>query len=231
LSLLLFRRQAVGDLDITPIDRQLLDDSVRALAEEFRGIVSPETVARLVEESYMMLRSGATVMTFVPVLTHRFARERLQALAQAEGQIEKVMPEALFVCVHNAGRSQIAAALTHHLSHGTIAVRSAGSQPGVQILPLVEEALREVGVNVAQGFPKPLTDEVVRAADVVVTMGCGDACPIYPGKRYEDWDIPDPSGMDLDGVRRVRDEIHRHVEDLIARLHPERAATDGGVAA
>ena len=221
----------MGDLDITPMNRQLLDDSVHELAQEFRGVVSAETVERLVDESYELLRKGATVMTFVPVLTVRFARERLQALAQAEGQIEKVTPEALFVCVHNAGRSQIAAALTHQLSNGTISVRSAGSQPGEQILPLVEEALREVGIDITQEFPKPLTDEVVRAADVVVTMGCGDACPIYPGKRYEDWDIPDPSGMDLDGVRRVRDEIRRHVEDLITRLQPARAATDGGVAA
>lgn len=219
----------MGDLDIAPMDRQLLDDSVRELAGEFRGVVSTETVARLVQESYELLRSGATVLTFVPVLTFRFARERLQALAQAEGQIEKAMPEALFVCVHNAGRSQIAAALAHHLSMGTISVRSAGSRPGAQILPLVEEALREVGVDIAREFPKPLTDEVVRAADVVVTMGCGDACPIYPGKRYEDWDIPDPSDLDLEGVRRVRDEIRRHVEELITQLQPPRAAADGGL--
>jgi arsenate reductase (thioredoxin) len=217
----------VSDPDMTPMARQLLDDSVRELAAEFRGVVSAETVERLVKESYELLRAGAAVLTFLPVLTVRFARERLQALAQTEGRIEKAMPEALFVCVHNAGRSQIAAALTHHLSNGAISVRSAGSRPGEEILPLVQEALREVGVDITHEFPKPLTDEVVRAADVVVTMGCGDACPIYPGKRYEDWDIADPTGMDIDGVRRVRDEIRRRVEELITQFEPARAAADG----
>ena len=130
---------------------------------------------------------------FVPVLAHRFARERLKALAQAEGLVVKELPEVLFVCVQNAGRSQMAAGLVTLRSGGRVHVRSAGSDPAEVVNPLVAEAMAEVGIDLAEAFPKPLTDEVVRAADVVVTMGCGDACPIYPGKRYEDWEVGDPA--------------------------------------
>jgi arsenate reductase (thioredoxin) len=129
-------------------------------------------------------------------------------------------PEVLFVCVHNAGRSQMAAGLVDLRSGGRIRVRSAGSDPADQINPAVREAMEEVGVDLGRAFPKPLTDEVVRAADVVITMGCGDACPIYPGKRYEDWELDDPAGLDLDAVREIRDEIDRRVRQLIADLLP-----------
>jgi protein-tyrosine-phosphatase len=218
----------MSDQKMSPIVREALDSTVGELSEKFHGVFSTETVKRVVDESYVLLADGAEVTTFLPMLAHKFARERLKAAAQAEGKIEKQLPEVLFVCVHNAGRSQIAAALTHSLSNGTISVRSAGSQPGGQILPLVVSAMSEIGIDIAQEFPKPLTDEVVQAADFVVTMGCGDACPIYPGKRYEDWEIPDPSGMDLDGVREVRDEIRRRVEQLIGQLEPVRAGAEGG---
>ena len=127
-------------------------------------------------------------------------------------------PEVLFVCVHNAGRSQMAAGLVKLRSEGRIQVRSAGSDPAEVINPAVVEAMDEVGVDMSNEFPKPLTDEVVRAADVVITMGCGDACPVYPGKRYEDWALEDPAGQDLETVRRIRDEIDRRVETLIAEL-------------
>jgi arsenate reductase (thioredoxin) len=127
-------------------------------------------------------------------------------------------PEVLFVCVHNAGRSQMAAGLVKLRSAERIHVRSAGSQPGEQINPAVVEAMEEIGVDMAEAFPKPLTDEAVRAADVVITMGCGDACPIYPGKRYEDWAVDDPAGQDLDTVRRIRDEIDGRVQLLISDL-------------
>ena len=130
----------------------------------------------------------------------------------------KEMPEVLFVCVHNAGRSQMAAGLVRLHSQGRVHVRSAGSAPGGQIDPAVIEAMAEVGVDMSAAFPKPLTDEVVRAADVVVTMGCGDACPIYPGKRYEDWTLDDPAGQDLDSVRRIRDEIDSRVRTLVREL-------------
>jgi protein-tyrosine-phosphatase len=154
------------------------------------------------------------------VLAHRFARERLKAFGQAEGLITKEQPEALFVCVHNAGRSQMAAGLVKLRSGGRIHVRSAGSDPGEEINPAVVEAMDELGVDMAEEFPKPLTDEVVRAADVVVTMGCGDACPIYPGKKYEDWVLDDPEGQDLETVRRIRDELDAKVRRLIDELVP-----------
>ena len=155
---------------------------------------------------------------FVPVLALRFARERLRALAQAEGILHKDQLEVLFICVHNAGRSQMAAGLVKLRSHGRIHVRSAGSDPGETVNPAVVEAMSEIGVDMSEEFPKPLTDEVVRAADVVITMGCGDACPIYPGKRYEDWVLDDPDGQDLATVRRIRDEVGERVQRLIDEL-------------
>jgi arsenate reductase (thioredoxin) len=128
------------------------------------------------------------------------------------------MPEVLFVCVHNAGRSQMAAGLVKLRSKGRVHVRSAGSAPGDEINPAVVEVMTEIGVDMSEEFPKPLTDEVVRAADVVITMGCGDACPIYPGKRYEDWTLEDPDGKDVATVRRIRDEIDARVQRLVAEL-------------
>ncbi len=154
----------------------------------------------------------------MPVLAHRFARERLKAHAQTEGLVTKEMPEVLFVCVHNAGRSQMAAGLVKLRSDGRIHVRTAGSAPGEEINPTVVEVMGEVGVDLGEEFPKPLTDEVVRAADVVITMGCGDACPIYPGKRYEDWELDDPAGRDAGDVRRIRDEIDARVTALVREL-------------
>jgi arsenate reductase (thioredoxin) len=133
------------------------------------------------------------------------------------------MPEVLFVCVHNAGRSQMAAALLDQYAHGRVRVRSAGSDPADRINPRVVTAMEEIGLDVSREFPKPLTTDAVQAADVVITMGCGDACPIYPGKRYEDWELDDPADADLDGVRRIRDEIARRVERLVDELTAQRA--------
>jgi protein-tyrosine-phosphatase len=132
-----------------------------------------------------------------------------------------VKPEVLFVCVHNAGRSQMAAGLVKLRSEARVHVRSAGSDPGEEINPAVVEAMMEVGVDLGEAFPK-LTEEVVRAADVVITMGCGDACPIYPGKRYEDWELEDPAGKDLATVRRIRDQIDDRVRHLITELEEAR---------
>jgi arsenate reductase len=143
---------------------------------------------------------------------------RRDVLGQAEGTIVKDVPEVLFVCVQNAGRSQMAAALLNHRAGGRVHVRSAGSQPAEKINPAVVQALDEIGLDVGEEFPKPLTDEVVRAADVVITMGCGDACPVYPGKRYEDWEVDDPDGQPLPVVRRIRDEIDARVQTLVAEL-------------
>jgi len=148
-------------------------------------------------------------------------------MAQEPDAVTQHQPEVLFVCVHNAGRSQMAAGLVKLRSQGRIHVRSAGSDPGEQVNPAVVEAMEELGVDMGEEFPKPLTDEAVRAADVVITMGCGDACPIYPGKRYEDWELDDPAGRDLETVRRIRDELDRRVRNLIGELLPdgERSAS------
>ena len=204
---------------LDPITRHHIEQAASRLADEFAGIFSEETIARYMAESTDLL--GETkINVFVPVLAHRFTRERLKALAQAEGMVDKDQPEVLFVCVHNAGRSQMAAGLLKLRSEGRVNVRSAGSTPGDEINPNAVLALEELGVDMSEAFPKPLTDEVVRAADVVVTMGCGDVCPIHPGPRYVDWHVPDPAGQDLDTVRAIRQEIANHILDLLKELLP-----------
>lgn len=202
---------------LDPVTRQHVERAAAALQEEFAGTFAQETIARYIAESTDLL-SGGSINVFVPVLAHRFTRERLKALGQAEGIITKEMPEVLFVCVHNAGRSQMAAGLVKLRSGGRIHVRSAGSDPSEELNPAVVEAMTEIGVDMSEEFPKPLTDEVVRAADVVITMGCGDACPIYPGKRYEDWELDDPAGQDVVTARRIRDEIDERVQALVGDL-------------
>jgi arsenate reductase len=210
------------DTPMDPLTRQTFTRSIEALAEEFRGIFSLETVERYVDESVDRM-SGARVVDFIPLFVHRFSRQRLRALAQAEGMIAKDVPEVLFVCVHNAGRSQMAAALLDHHAKGRVHVRSAGSDPGDQINPAVVAAMDEWDIDLSQEFPKPLTDEFVKAADAVITMGCGDACPIYPGKRYEDWELEDPAGQPVEVVRRIRDDLDARVQQLLAELVPTRA--------
>jgi arsenate reductase (thioredoxin) len=207
------------DLHVDLITRGHLERGLGGLRDEFAGTFSPETIERYMAESLEAL-GGARLKDFLPLFVHRFARERLRALGQVEGTIAKDVPEVLFVCVQNAGRSQIAAALLDHYSEGRVHVRSAGSAPADQINPDVVTAMSEVGVDVSKEFPKPMTDEIVQAADAVITMGCGDACPIYPGKRYEDWDVDDPADADLDGVRRIRDDIGQRVRELLAEVAP-----------
>jgi arsenate reductase (thioredoxin) len=209
------------DTPMDPLTRQTFARSIADLAEEFRGIFSLETVERYVDESIDRM-SGARVVDFIPLFVHRFSRQRLRALAQAEGMIAKDVPEVLFVCVHNAGRSQMAAALLDHHAKGKVHVRSAGSDPGDQINPAVVAAMAEWGIDLSQEFPKPLNDEFVKAADAVITMGCGDACPIYPGKRYEDWELEDPAGQPVEVVRRIRDDLDARVQALLAELVPAR---------
>ena len=203
-----------------PIVRGHLDRGIEGLVDEFRGVFSRETIERYVHKSLESL-PAARFGDFIPVLVHRFARERLNALGQADGLIARDVPEVLFVCVHNSGRSQMAAALLHQRAGGLVHVRSAGSDPTERINPSVVEAMNELGVDMSREFPKPLTDEVVRAADAVITMGCGDACPIYPGKRYEDWELDDPVGGTVEEVRVIRDEIDRRVAELLKSLNSD----------
>jgi protein-tyrosine-phosphatase len=194
-----------------------LQGEIDRLADEFQGTFSRETVARCACESLEQL-AGARVTTFLHVFAYRFARERLHAQAAAEGRLLTDAPRVLFVCTHNAARSQMAAALTRHLSGGEIETYSAGSHPAGAISPTAVAAMAELGIDIADEFPKPVTDEVIRAADVIVTMGCGDACPLYPGKKYEDWDLDDPAERPLATVPRIRDEIQVRVHGLLAEL-------------
>ncbi len=153
-------------------------------------------------------------------MAERPARQRLPAPAGAEGEATDGLPTVLFLCTHNAGRSQMALGWFNHLAGGRAIAWSGGSEPGRELDPAAVEAMSEVGIDIRQEFPKPWTDEIVRAADVVVTMGCGDACPLLPGKRYEDWELDDPAGMTLEEVRPIRDEVGRRVRELLAELVP-----------
>ena len=203
-------------LDLDPVVAS--SSAVERLTEQFQGTFSRETVERVYVDSFDRFAATAKVSTYLGLFAERFARDRLRAVSQAEGAPKTGVPEVLFVCVHNAGRSQMAAALLNHRSKGRVHVRSAGSTPAAEINPAVVDAMAEIGVDLSQEFPKPLTDEVVQAADVVVTMGCGDACPVYPGKKYLDWELSDPAGKSLHEVRGIRDEIDSRVQHLLAEL-------------
>lgn len=190
---------------------RLIDD----LTYAYDGVFSPETIATVVHEARALLEPRATITQYPPIFVAKQAREQLMTVAQAEGRVAKQVPEILFVCVHNAGRSQMAAALTEHLSARKVHVRSAGSEPVDTVNPTVLDALAERGIPLSAPYPKPLTHSAVQAADVIVTMGCGDACPVFPGKRYEDWDVADPDGQPLDVVRDIRDDIQQRVTRLL----------------
>ena len=195
-----------------------LNRVVDVLADKYSGVFAKETIERVVFESYASLLRTGTKPNTITVFAEKFAKDRLRALATAKGNVAKDKPEVLFVCVQNAGRSQMAMALMAKLSGGAINVRSAGSMPASEVSEKTLQVMNEIGLDLSEAFPKPLTDDVVQAADVVITMGCGDACPLYPGKRYMDWNLEDPAELDLDGVRRVRDQIQVRVEELIRGL-------------
>ncbi|WP_369696570.1 arsenate reductase ArsC [Nocardiopsis sp. YSL2] len=188
------------------------------LAEEFAGVFNTETIERFLHSSHDQFADRATIAQFLPLLAERFARQRLGALARVENRVEDGRPGVLFLCTHNAGRSQMAMGFFRHLAGDRAIAWSGGSEPGREVNPSAVEAMKEVGIDIATEFPKPWTDEVVRAADVVVSMGCGDACPIFPGKRYEEWTLDDPDGQDLTAVRSIRDEVEARVRALLAEL-------------
>ena len=150
--------------------------------------------------------------------THERHDRDLRALATVEGKVDDGKPAVLFLCVHNAGRSQMAMGFFSHLAGDSAVAWSGGSEPAAEVNPAAVAAMREVGVDISGEFPKPWTDEVVRAADVVVTMGCGDACPVFPGKRYVDWTLADPAGLGVEAVRPIRDDIEQRVRGLLADL-------------
>jgi arsenate reductase (thioredoxin) len=208
------------DLDsLAPDTRLALRSAAKNLKGDFEGIFGVETIERFLQTSYDQLADRATVVSFLPLLAERFARQRLEALAKVEGKHDDGLPVVLFLCTHNAGRSQMALGWFKHFAGHLATAWSGGSEPGMEINPAAVEAMAEVGIDITGEYPKPWTDEIVRAADVVITMGCGDACPIFPGKRYEDWNLTDPAGRSVDEVRPIRDELEQRVRALLAELH------------
>nr|WP_221441622.1 arsenate reductase ArsC [Jiangella mangrovi] len=192
------------------------------MSGDFAGTFGTETIERFLHTSYDQFAGRAVVANFLPLLAERFARQRLTALARIEGRSDDGRPTVLFLCVHNAGRSQMALGFFQHHAGDDAIAWSGGSEPGEQVNPMAIAAMAERDIDISAEYPKPWTDEIVRAADVVVTMGCGDACPVFPGKRYEDWTLDDPAGQGLEAVRPIRDEIERRVLGLLDRLNVRR---------
>ena len=212
--------ELLGGTTVTAGAGDVLERISTDLAARFAGVFGRETVERYVRESYTLLAGNSRTTRHLPSRASRFAADRLSALARSECRAASLPqpPEVLFLCVQNAGRSQIAAAILRHLAGDSVRVRSAGSAPANAVRSIVVTALDEIGVSIGGEFPKPLTDEVVRAADVVVTMGCGDACPVYPGRRYLDWELEDPAGLPIGQVRSIRDAIETRVRALLVSL-------------
>jgi arsenate reductase (thioredoxin) len=204
--------------DIARDQQVALKHAATRLGRDFVGTFGVETIERFLYSSYDQLAGRATVANFLPLLAERFARQRLQALTKVEGLSNDGRPTVLFLCVHNAGRSQMAMGFfAQHAGEHAVAW-SGGSEPGEQVNPSAVAAMKERGIDISAEFPKPWTDEIVRAADVVISMGCGDACPVFPGKRYEEWTLDDPAGLEVTDVRPIRDEIERRVLHLLDEL-------------
>jgi protein-tyrosine-phosphatase len=195
-----------------------LRSSSLMLQRNFEGVFNAETIERFLISSYDDFAARITNDTYLPLFAERFARERLEALAKVEGKSTDDRPVVLFLCTHNAGRSQMALGFFRELAGDSAIAWSGGSEPGNAINPAAVATMAEVGIDISGEFPKPWTDEIVRAADVVITMGCGDACPILPGKRYVDWQLDDPAGLDVEQVRPIRDDIKARVTSLISEL-------------
>lgn len=203
---------------LPPETRLMIDQAAARLHRDFAGTLGVETIARFMAESQELLESGARVVTWLPILVERLTRDRLHALMRLQTPAHDRKPAVVFLCVHNAGRSQMAAAWARRIGGDAVDVFSGGSDPSSEVNPAVVEAMAETGIDLSAARPLPWTDDVVRAADVVVTMGCGDACPLFPGVRYLDWEIADPAGWTAEQVRPIRDEIRDRVAGLLAEL-------------
>jgi arsenate reductase len=201
------------------IDQQVaLHTAALRLKEEFTDVYGVETIERFLYTSYDQFAAHSTVPHFLPLLAERYARQRLTAQARIERRSQDTRPIALFLCVHNAGRSQMALGFFTHLAGDRAIGWSGGAEPSTEINPAAIAAMAERGIDISREYPKPWTGEIVQAADVVITMGCGDACPIFPAKSYEDWGIDDPDGKSVEEVRPIRDEIERRVRLLLDKL-------------
>lgn len=198
--------------------RRTLHHVARDLHHYYEGVFGEETIETLLDDSYLSLAATAKVSRWLIISTERFARQRLDALIHAETPAQGRAPTVLFLCVHNAGRSQMALGYFHRRAQGRAVAWSAGSQPVAEINPAVAAAMAEIGIDITGEFPKPWTAEFLDAADVVVTMGCGDSCPLVPGKHYEDWELDDPTGKTVEEIRPIRDQIITHVDQLLQRL-------------
>ena len=205
-------------VSLTTAEKQQVREAAERLQRRFAGELNAETIERFMTDSLDTLVKRATTSTWVPLLAERFARERLRALVRLESDAGSLNPSVLFLCVHNAGRSQMAAGWMRHLAGDDVDVFSGGSEPAESVNQAAVAAMAEIGVDISEEIPQPWADEIVRAADVVVTMGCGDACPVFPGKRYVDWVIEDPSGRTVEEVRPIRDDIEQRVRNLMAEL-------------
>jgi arsenate reductase (thioredoxin) len=203
---------------LTTAEQLQIHEAAERLQRRFAGQLNSETIERFMNESLDMLVARANTSTWVPLLAERFARDRLRALVRLESDATALNPSVLFLCVHNAGRSQMAAGWMRHLGGDHVDVYSGGSEPAESVNGAAVAAMAEKGIDISDEIPQPWADEIVRAADVVVTMGCGDACPVYPGKRYLDWEVEDPAGKSVDEVRPIRDDLEQRVRTLMAEL-------------
>jgi protein-tyrosine-phosphatase len=215
--------QALASL--TTAERLQIRQSAATLQRRWQGQMNVETIERFLVESLDILLPKARVTTWIPVLVERLTNDRLRALVRLGSDRTDLNPSVLFLCVHNAGRSQMAAGFMRHLAGDRVDVFSGGSEPAERLNQAAVAAMAEKGIDISREFPQPWADEIVRAADVIVTMGCGDACPVYPGKRYLDWELDDPAGKSVHEVRPIRDEIERRVRALIGELGIEPSAS------
>jgi protein-tyrosine-phosphatase len=188
------------------------------LRRRFDGRLNLETIERFINHSLDLLLPRATTTAWIPLLVERLAGDRLRALVRLNTDPAQLRPSVLFLCVHNAGRSQMAAGWMRHLAGDQVDVFSGGSEPAAALNQTAVTAMAEKGIDIGAELPQPWADEIVRAADVVVTMGCGDACPVYPGKRYLDWELEDPAGQPLEKVRMIRDDLEQRVRQLLSEL-------------
>ncbi|CAN5392948.1 arsenate reductase ArsC [soil metagenome] len=204
--------------DLSIDQRLALKTAAAQLKSEFGEMFGVETIERFLHSSYDQFATQASIPNFLPLLAERFARQRLWALAKVEGKSHDGKPTVLFLCTHNAGRSQMAMGFFTQLAGDAAVAWSGGSEPGNEVNPAAVAVMAERGIDISREYPKPWTDEIVQAADVVITMGCGDACPVFPGRRYQEWALPDPAGQDVDAVRPIRDDIEGRVRELLADL-------------
>lgn len=205
-------------VELTTAEKLQIRDAAERLKRRFEGQLNTETIERFMNDSVDTLVQRANTSTWIPLLAERFAKDRLRALVRLESYASSLNPSVLFLCVHNAGRSQMAAGWMRHLAGDDVDVYAGGSEPAEQVNQAAVAAMAEKGIDISSEIPQPWADEIVRAADVVITMGCGDACPVFPGKQYIDWEIEDPAGKSVDDVRPIRDDLEQRVRQLMAEM-------------